>query len=225
MKNVDENKICFIACVNDERLYEESVLYLEQLMVPSGMEVELIAVRGAESMTAGYQEAMEASNARYKIYMHQDVFIVDRNILLTLIDIFRQNKHIGMAGAVGAGDLPKERPVWWESAARYGKLYQRKSMEEIQMDVFGEFAGDFVSAQAVDGVFMATQYDIPWRRDLFKGWHFYDISQSQEFIRHGYGVAIISQQEPWFIHLAGRKNVDAAYMAEMEIFKKYYFSG
>lgn len=224
MWNIEENKICFIACVNDERLYEESVLYLEQLAVPTCMKVELIAVRGAESMTAGYQEAMEASNAKYKIYIHQDVFIVNRNILFYLTDAFKKNKDIGMIGVVGAGALAIERPIWWESPLRYGKGYSKKSTEEAQLDVFGEFAGDFVSAQAVDGIFIATQYDLPWRKDLFKDWHFYDISQTQEFVRHGYKTVIINQQEPWLVHLAGRKNINDAYMTEMEIFKKYYLS-
>lgn len=223
MSNMNENKICFVACVNDERLYEESVLYLATLEVPPGMEVELIAVREAESMTAGYQEAMEASDAKYKIYIHQDVFIVNRNILFILMDTFKKNRDIGMIGVVGAGELARERPVWWESPLRYGKVYNKTSAEEIYLSVYGEFSGDFVSVQAVDGVFMATQYDLPWRKDLFKGWHFYDISQSQEFIRHGCRVAVVSQQEPWLVHLAGRKNVDVAYKAAMEVFRKYYF--
>ena len=61
------NKVCFIACVNDEFFYEESVLYIKYLHVPAGMQVDLLAVRGAESMAAGYQAAMEASDAKYKI--------------------------------------------------------------------------------------------------------------------------------------------------------------
>ena len=28
------------------------------------------------------------------------------------------------------------------------------------------------SVQAIDGLFMATQYDIPWREDLFGGFTF-----------------------------------------------------
>lgn len=217
-------KICFIACVNDERLYEESVLYLRHLAVPVGMEVELIAVRGAESMTEGYQKAMEASDAKYKIYIHQDVFIVGRNILLTLTDTFKKNRDIGMIGLLGAGELAREKPIWWESPSRCGKGYNKTSMEEIQLDVYGEFDDAFIPVQAVDGVFIATQYDLPWRRDLFKGWHFYDISQSQEFIRYGYRTVVIRHREPQIIHIAGRKSVDGAYMAEMEIFKKYYLS-
>ena len=41
----NEQKISVISCVNDERMYEEACLYLDQLNVPVGMEVELIAVR------------------------------------------------------------------------------------------------------------------------------------------------------------------------------------
>lgn len=222
--NIDENKICFITCVNDERLYEESVLYLEQLGIPHGMEVELVAVRGAESMTSGYQEAMEASNAKYKIYMHQDVFIVNRNVLFILMDVFKNNSDIGMIGVAGAGELTREMPIWWKSAARYGQIYNKPSMEEMQLDVFGAFDNVFISVQAMDGIFMATQYDVPWRTDLFKKWHFYDISQTQEFIRQGYKAVVINQQEPWLVHLAGRRGADAIYMLEMETFKKYYFS-
>ena len=29
--------------------------------------------------------------------------------------------------------------------------------------------------EGVDGLLMATQYDIPWREDLFDGWDFYDL--------------------------------------------------
>lgn len=42
-----------------------------------------------------------------------------------------------------------------------------------------------VDVTAIDGMFMATQYDISWREDLFDGWDFYDISQSCEFTRGG----------------------------------------
>ena len=73
MKSLDENKICFIACVNDERFYEESVYYLNQLVIPEGMTLDLLAVRGASSMASGYQKAMESSDAKYKIYIHQDM--------------------------------------------------------------------------------------------------------------------------------------------------------
>ena len=50
---------------------------------------------------------------------------------------------------------------------------------------------------------MATQYDIPWREDLFQGFHFYDVSQSLEFQRAGYLIGIPNQANLWCIHYNG----------------------
>ena len=47
---------------------------------------------------------------------------------------------------------------------------------------------------------MITQYDIPWREDIFNGWHFFDVSQSIEFLKKGYQVAVPKQEDPWCNH-------------------------
>ena len=54
--------------------------------------------------------------------------------------------------------------------------------------------------EAVDGAFIATQYDLPWREDLFTGWDFYDISQCFEFHRAGYQIATPYPDFPWILH-------------------------
>ena len=73
---MNDHKFCFIICTNNELLLGEAVLYIHSLIVPDGYSVELLTVKDAASMTSGYNEAMEASDAKYKIYMHQDVFII-----------------------------------------------------------------------------------------------------------------------------------------------------
>ncbi len=55
----------------------------------------------------------------------------------------------------------------------------------------------------IDGMLMATQYDLPWREDLFMRWDSYDASQSQEFIRHGYQVVVPAMDHPWCLHDCG----------------------
>lgn len=222
MKALDMNKICFITCVNDDFLYDEAQFYMEHICVPDGMKVDFIAVRGAESMAAGYQAAMEASEAKYKIYLHQDSFIVNRNCLQEMLDIFVSNPKIGMIGVAGAVKLNRARPVWWENSTKCGKVYSKKSPEEIQLDVYGDFPGRFKDVAVVDGIFMATQYDLPWRKDLFAGWHFYDISQSREFVEHGYRVVVVGQKAPWLVHACGRRSLGKLYYDNMEIFVVYY---
>ena len=60
----DDSKIAIIACVNDKEMYEESLVYIKHLEIPQDMTVELIQVQQAVSMTSGYQEAMESSDAK-----------------------------------------------------------------------------------------------------------------------------------------------------------------
>ena len=83
MKN--EKEICFITCVNDEAWYEESLLYLKHLALPSGMTAAYLPVRGASSMAAGYNQAMCQSAAKYKVYLHQDTFVVNQYLVRDLL--------------------------------------------------------------------------------------------------------------------------------------------
>lgn len=216
------NKIAIITCVNNEAMYEESLLYIEHLNVPEGMLIELIEVQHAVSMAAGYQEAMESSDAQYKIYMHQDCFLCNKNLLHDIIALFKKYKSVGAIGVAGSGDLSVKKPVWWESKYKYGKIYTKEADEFVKLDEFVQIDGDYVNAAALDGVFIATQYDLPWRSDLFDGWHFYDVSQTREFINAGYDVIIPRQEKPWVIHFTGRKIVDDSYNKYLNIFWKTY---
>lgn len=222
MRKLDDSKFCFISCVNDDFMYKECQFYLQHLNVPQRMSVEILDVRGAASMTAGYQAAMEASDARYKIYLHQDVFVVNKDILNELLRLFSHNPQIGMIGVAGAVKLDEERPIWWKSNGICGKVYDRRYTEAVQMEQFGDFTGQFRRVAAIDGLFMATQYDLSWRSDLFTDWHFYDISQSREFVEHGYEVVVAGQDKPWLVHDCGGVRLDDSYFANMEIFKKHY---
>ena len=218
----DNKKIAIITCVNNEALYNESLLYIEHLTVPEDMKIELIEVQQAKSMASGYREAMESSDAKYKIYMHQDCYPCNKNLLSDIVTLFKSNSYIGALGVAGSGSLKPEKPVWWRSKDKYGKIYTKEADEFIKLDEFGKVDGDYVSVAALDGVLIATQYDLPWRSDLFDGWHFYDISQTREFINAGYDVVIPRQEAPWVIHCTGRKIVDESYKRYMNIFVDNY---
>ena len=217
---MNDKKICFILCVNDDFYFREMQLYLERLIIPDGMSVDIIPVYEAESMTSGYNQAMQQSDARYKIYLHQDLFILKRDILSELLNIFQHNPQIGMIGMAGCVELPPSG-AWWLGTKGYGNVRSKVVAEETHDACFGIMQEPFAEVEAIDGIFMATQYDIPWRTDLFKGWHFYDISQSEEFQRAGYKVVIPQQNEPWVMHVCGQvllgeeyRYWDAIFLAE-----------
>ena len=89
---MDDKKFCFIVCVSDERAYEECAFYISHLRIPAGYTAEMVPVKFPASMAAGYNKAMRATNARYKIYLQQDCFILNRNLLNDILD--RMN-HFG----------------------------------------------------------------------------------------------------------------------------------
>ena len=81
--NLDANKICIITAVNDDEMYQKCLDHLNLLNEPDGMVIDAIAIRGADSMTSAYNEAMQSSDAKYKVYIHQDVMITDPDFLVT----------------------------------------------------------------------------------------------------------------------------------------------
>ena len=80
-----------------------------------------------------------------------------------------------MVGVIGAESVP-DNGIWWESSDCRGKVieyrhdtYQLLSFERGRQQ---PEAQDYIQAAAIDGLFMATQYDVKWREDLFDGFHF-----------------------------------------------------
>ncbi len=211
---LNSHAIAFITCVNDETQYDICIRYLDALQIPSGYVVERIAVLGAPSMAEGYQRALEASTARYKIYLHQDVYVVHRGLLAEVIDLFRTYPRLGMIGVHGATRLPVSG-MWWEKNRLYcygrlveflrppqgfpASLFRPPNLRRLQLVRFQSCVGDYLPAVAVDGVFMATQYDIPWANSL-GGFELYDQVQSLAFIKVGLELGIARQQAIWFIH-------------------------
>lgn len=88
--NINENKIAFITCVDDEASYERSLSYVNKLPVPSGIEIEIIAIRNAKSIASAYNEAIQKSDSKYKVYLHQDVYIQNSNFINEILNIFKK---------------------------------------------------------------------------------------------------------------------------------------
>jgi CDP-glycerol glycerophosphotransferase (TagB/SpsB family) len=198
---MNPNKIAFIYCVNDHSKFEKSKLDIEKLNIPPGFEIDIVPVKGAESMAAGYNIGMNKSDAKYKVYIHEDVNILNLDLLQDILKLFSKYPKLGLIGAIGSKTLPVSG-VWSESSNRYGKVYE-SSPGYMRLLSNQEVSDDYESVQAVDGLVMITQYDIPWRADILKGWHFYNVSQCLEFLKAGYEVGVPKQQEPWFKHDCG----------------------
>lgn len=223
LQNVNPKKnhsFCFILCSNQELFVEECLLYIGQLIVPEGWKVETLTVWEADSMTAGYNEGMQASAAEIKIYLHQDVFIRNRLFLLDLVKIFETDPEIGIIGVVGSVKLPEDGTMW--HGPRVGEIYASIEVETKSVGNHLEpVRENYTQVEALDGLLLATRVDIPFREDLFTDWDFYDISACMEFRRKGFKVVTAGQKSPWCIHDCGTANL-VNYEKNRAVFLKEY---
>lgn len=215
---MNDRKIEIIVASNNQAYWEECLKYIRNLNVPEGYELSYICITDAVSMVSAYNEAMNRSDAKYKIYMHHDTFLIYPDLLCKLLPIFENNSKIGMIGVVGGTELRLDAVMWnkWNC----GRTRLWNGLLEGEFHKQTEIV-DIWDAAAIDGMFMATQYDIRWRDDILSGWDFYDVSQSLEFIKHGYKVVIPFQDVPWCLHDCGFSKLKKYDMARKAFCEAY----
>ena len=217
---MNNQKFAFILCSNDDEYLSECFYYLSYLHVPEGFSIETLVIPDAKSMAAGYNEAMNASDAKYKIYLHQDTFIRHRDFLKDIVEIFSLDPKIGMIGMVGTKELGRRGLM--QDFTRVGNFYCPDKIRAAgDKGKIEDVTGEYAVVLAIDGLLMVTQYDLPWREDVFTGWDFYDVSQGFEFQRAGFKVVVPKQLKSWYIHDCSPPFVgDTFFSDEYEYYRK-----
>ena len=136
---MDGRKFEVIIHATDAAACQRLIQSLAAVDVPDGYSAAIQPVTGDEKFFA-YNAAMQASDAKYKIYLDEQAVVTDANFLHELLKIFRDE-------SIGA-------------------------------------------VEVADGIFFATQYDLPWREDLFADNFFGGRAQCVEFKRAGFKVVI-----------------------------------
>lgn len=221
-QEIYSREICFIICTNQPAYAEECIFYIRHLFVPEGIHVDILTIEDAVSLTAAYNEAMNFSQAKYKVYLHHDTFIINPNFINDCLNIFKSSPQIGMIGNVGVKTMPASGMMW--DTDRYGMVYEQHIYETQLLANAIDPDLPYLETEAIDGFIMITQYDIPWREDLFTKWDFYDCSQSMEFIKRGYKVIVPNMKQPWCVHDCGFVNLQN-YDTEKSKFIAEYLNG
>ncbi|SFG24247.1 Glycosyltransferase like family protein [Oribacterium sp. WCC10] len=195
----NKKQFCFIICTNNKQYLDECAFYISLLDIPDGYTTDLITIEGATSITSAYNAAMNASEAKYKIYLHHDTMILNRYFLHNILKIFQSDDEIGMIGMGGNVHLDDDALLSFDLSRYVGYNYNRSLERYISNLITDE---DYIyDVEAIDGFIMATQYDLEWREDIFDGWDFYDLSQSMEFDRKNLRVIVPDQKDiEWCFH-------------------------
>ncbi|MDV4149715.1 glycosyltransferase [Clostridium sp. AL.422] len=212
---MNNKKICFITCVMDLETYSENLLYINNLIVPEGYQIETINIREVDSIAKAYNEAMKLSDARYKVYLQENIFIINNTFIKDIIEVFESNEKIGLIGMIGTKILSKDFDLY-KSNDIYGKIYTNKS-GIMDLEEFQRVENAYEEVQLIDGILMATQYDVTWREDIFDGFEYYDLSQSVEFLKKQYKVVVLNQSKPWCI-----EDIEKKSYLKKEIYKERF---
>lgn len=203
---MNEHKFAFIICTNNELYLSECLHYISLLAIPEGYETDILTIQDAAGITSGYNEGMRSTDARYKIYMHQDVFITNKYFLSDLLSIFATDPAIGMIGMVGYPVISATGFMWYEECYGAVPLYGgRHAYPDADFSAYRYHIEDGIQDVAlIDGLMMITCQDIPWNEDILQDWDFYDAFQSIAFLQAGLRVVVPIQELPWFIHDDGK---------------------
>ncbi len=195
---MNEHKICFIVCTNNDTFSSECLNYLSRLTIPSGFSVELLTVNDASSMLTGYREGCSSTDALYKVFLHHDVFVLNTCFLKNMLEIFDNDVNIGMIGMVGVKQMPDDFIMW--NAHRTGNLFVGQRLADYSSEIYSLDIDGYDEVEVVDGLLMAVKGDLILRDDIFDGWDFYDVSMSFEMRKTGRKIVVPNQPVPWCMH-------------------------
>lgn len=196
------NQMAFIICADNVQYYNECVRYINELEIPERFSIDIICIQEADSMVQGYQAGMQASDAKYKVYLRQDVFILNKNFIQDVLRIFWQDEEIGLIGMAGCRQLPDNADICncWDIGSI--EVFDGRSLEDDFR--LRQPQAEYEEVQAVQGTIMVTQYDVGWREellDMLDGWYFYDLALSLEMKQSGYKAVVPAQKMPWCYHI------------------------
>ena len=197
-------KISFIVCCNDDSEFEEMKKWVEKLWRPEFVEIDILEVKKAKSLCSGYNEGMAASDAQYKVYLHQDVRILNPFFIYDVLSLFQSDRRVGMIGMVGSEQLPKSGVMW--DVERVGAILEITfDTEKIAKTILENNKNEINhEVSLIDGFMMITSIDIRWNEEKITGWDFYDASHSIDFLLNGYRILVPKQKYPWCLHDFGQ---------------------
>ena len=211
-------KIDFIVCTNDEIRFMECKEYIEHIWMPEGTSTKIVEITDAPGLAEGYEFGRQQSDADYKVYLHQDIYITNQNFVSDVLRIFQSNEKIGVIGVMGGNNITEQSIPWytWD----YGTIIGCEGISERHL-FFGEVTELCQEVDCLDGALLVTRYDVPWRKDIFTGWHFYDRSICMEYRRRGFLSVVARQERPWCIHDCGFSNL-LGWNENLDIFLQEY---
>lgn len=187
-----ENKIFFIIIGSDQWVISENLRYINEIVIPEGMSAEYIVVPEGEILSQTLENAMLQSDAKYKVYLDQNVFIIDKEFLVKADKIFSEYPDIAMLGSCGF--YKKDDQSEMEVKGHYIYMGNDSATSYVK-EIGKEEKSGIIEVMALDRHFMMTSVDTFWNGDNAN----FNIVKSVELRRKKYKTVIFVDDNPTVI--------------------------
>lgn len=87
-----DHTILVVICVNNEELFKQCESQIRNILFPRLCRANF-PIRDAQSMASAYNRALSYP-AKYKVYIHQDTYLINRDMFSTLISLLKKMKSL-----------------------------------------------------------------------------------------------------------------------------------
>ena len=219
MKN--EKKFAFLVRKSQAALYASCLKSLQALCLPAGYEAELFTLTAEAPYAAQANRALSLSDAKYKIYINDDLRLVYAHLLEDLPAIF-ENESIGMVGALGSRSLPTDGNVLGADD-KQGAVYvpAKTGLSELRFGEGEDAAAATASVRFVLPSFFATQEDLPWDESCATQYYAV-LAQCRGFEKARRRLVVPLPQPIWCAYQSQNISFDAADDDHERFFARYH---
>ena len=161
-----------------------------------GCEYELIVVDNSQnqySIFKAYNLGIEKSKGDFLCFAHDDILFHTEGWGLLVLDVFEQNKKLGLLGIAGAKTKTKMPSAWWDCPEADKLLYIKQHLRNGNIEDWkkGFINRNIEKVVVIDGVFMIARRNDKFSfHESFEGFHCYDLNISFEYIKLGYEIMV-----------------------------------
>lgn len=184
-----KDELCFAIYNTNPSEYSDNLIYINEQQSPENIQIECLSVEDAEDKYTAYNEIMMASDAKYKVYIESDTYIVNKNFVKDVIRIFQQDSTIGVIGILGAKSLPQdEKKV-------YGKVIYDSLEHGAYVKEYFMPENVWENVDTIEDILIVTSCDIPWQGGCSQN----NINKQhcQAIQKAGYKIVVARQEIPW----------------------------
>lgn len=212
---MNSKKIDFIICYDNEECVQKCISCIEMMKKPEGFEIGIIGATDVDDISYAYNTLMLQSDAKYKVYLQENVYIINENFIIDCLKEF-EDPNIGMIGVLGEITQNGSQSGVWN----VGRLLI--SNETRQTIVFEKNDEEGSLVDAINGLLMVTQYDLPWNTNDPLRAEYKDIQHSIGMIESGYDIKVPYQKEAWCLYEIGASKYERLDVFTSDYGCRYY---